>query len=67
MRDRLNMFMSLTPRQRAVVVGAFAIWLLPMYAMFSVGNSVKANRVLTQVESMTLTNVSDTIKSVPLF
>ena len=62
------MFLSLTPKQRGVVgLIFFAFFIVPGHAVFSVANSVEANRVLGQVESVTLTNVSNTIETTRLF
>ena len=68
MKTRLDMFLSLTPRQRGIVgVIFFAFFIVPGYAMYNVGNSVKANRVLTQVESMLITDVDNTVETMRLF
>ena len=62
------MFLSLTPKQRGVVgLIFFAFFIVPGYAVYSVANSVEANRVLGQIESVTLTNVNNTIETTRLF
>ena len=68
MHKRLEMFLSLTRSQRGLVVAIlFTFFVLPGYAMFSVANSAKTNRVLTQVESMLITDVDNTIETMRLF
>ena len=68
MHTRLEMFLSLTRAQRGLVVAIFfTFFVLPGYALLSVANSAKSNRVLGQVESVTLTNVSNTIETTRLF
>ena len=68
MNKRLDMFMSCTPSQRGMVVLIFfAFFIVPGYAVFSVANSANANRVLGQIESVTLTNVNNTIETSRLF
>ena len=68
MKTRLDMFLSLTRAQRGIVALIFfTFFVIPGYAMYSVANSVKANRVLGQIESITLTNVSNTIETTRLF
>jgi hypothetical protein len=62
------MFLSLTPKQRGVVgLIFFAFFIVPGYAVFSVANSASANRVLGQIESVTLTNVDNTLETTRLF
>ena len=68
MNTRLDMFLSLTPKQRGVVgLIFFAFFIVPGYAMYNVGNSVKTNRVLGQIESMVITDVDNTIETMRLF
>ena len=68
MNTRLDMFLSLTPKQRGVVgLIFFAFFIVPGYAMYNVGNSVRANRVLGQIESVLITDVDNTIETMRLF
>ena len=68
MNKRLDMFLSLTRAQRGLVAAIFfTFFILPGYAMFSVANSPKANRVLGQVESMLITDVDNTVETMRLF
>ena len=68
MNTRLEMFLSLTRAQRGLVAAIFfTFFILPGYAMFSVANSAKSNRVLGQVESMLITDVDNTIETMRLF
>ncbi len=68
MNPRFEMFQSLTHSQRGLVVLIFfAFFIVPGYAVFSVAKSVEANRVLGQIESVTLTNVDNTIETTRLF
>ena len=68
MTTRLEMFKSLTHSQRGMVMLIFfAFFIVPGYAVFSVANSASANRVLGQIESVTLTNVNNTIETSRLF
>ena len=68
MHNRLDMFLSLTRAQRGIVVLIFfTFFVIPGYAMYNVGNSVRANRVLGQIESMVITDVDNTIETMRLF
>ena len=68
MKQRLDMFLSLTRAQRGIVALIFfTFFVIPGYAMYNVGNSVKANRVLGQIESMVITDVDNTIETMRLF